>query len=88
MALVNAVNQKGRFSKNKINTPGIHLIYNCTKFQHDWVILNSLGKTGPKGPKKGDFQKIYIPGYSSIYKCVKFQQWLGHFWLLLVFSKF
>jgi len=30
---------KGRFSKKKKEFPGMHMIYKCAKFQHNWVIL-------------------------------------------------
>jgi len=55
--------QKTRFKNNKKLPPGIHPIYKCAKFKHNWVIFDFprlpklLGKNGSQGPKKGRFSK-------------------------------
>jgi len=67
--IVNAVKgpkglKKEYFQKEYIKTRGIHPIYNCTKFQHDWTIFDfarlpqNFRENRSQGPKMGDFQKV------------------------------
>jgi len=54
------------FEKMKKIPPGIHPIYKCAKFQHDWVMFNfsrlpqsfNFVPKGSQGPKNEDFEKM------------------------------
>jgi len=72
-------------------SPGVHTIYKCAKFQHDFAIFEFSRLTQifrvKRGPKNEDLKKvkILIAGIHPIYNCAKFQHDFSifgfYFWL-------